>query len=282
MITFIQGIETRLSSNNVQINEIFSNYNKEEELKIGINSFIKNSSGTMKIVQPGNDNITDDLEYFIKDKGIELLKPNIVKESLGTFNKIKILEYMLPKVSTRFMAWVDVDVLFTNPVKQLEDKFYANIIDIEETNILEIYNEFDITYPAPSKFIPSCVIIGPTNSFIWKLFIDIANELFDSCSNRPDLVPHCEELALGIVYELHKDEFINTNLIAYQEEDVSYNIACTENTSFYHYHNFSIFFRGIVKTTWSSKIIQELISNVGMLKFTKEFNISLKEVRKWL
>lgn len=303
-ITFINGIETRNNINTKLKEEIHSTYNKELELRLNIETFLSNANdgNTMKIMQPSNNHISLELKDYINDKKIEFIHQDLnldITGTLGTFNKILILKYLKDTVQTEFMSWVDVDVVFTQKIKNpFKNKFYVSAIPFskmsgmsgmsgmeESFRIDKLYTKYfkeTFKYKTPSIFIPSCIILGPTDSPIWDKFLNLAMELFNFAisTNQYFLIPHCEEIALSIIYCNNQSSFILDDKIAYQEINSSLTIPGNDNTLFYHYHHFNLFLNNFKQyPKWLYPIFRTIIKTMGLKQTMTEFNLDLKTLK---
>ena len=237
------------------------------------NGFVTNVAH--KILQPSDYNIGVRSLSLIKDNNISfdkyIIESKQINQDINYTNICETSVYFKDKVHTKYMIWMDLDVMFLkdhNILFKDTDKTVVNstlissmIKDEEDlierfspTNFNNIYKdifrdklseEHNIKIPNINYYVNTWFILDHADSKFWSKWRNLTYILIEIIQEyHPELVDKhyesiCEELSASILYELNSEDFIDTN-VYFDTPDIEYIIDnVTENTFMLHYEEYS-------------------------------------------
>jgi len=207
------------------------------------------------IIQPNNNNISEETKNILKDKykKINLYNPQI-DTTINYTNVPVVLDYIIDNISSDYMMYTDLDVIFLKDINLNEtDKCILTILNPNElhTNDGETFNELYIKYykdkliyniDSLSKSINTWFVFAHKDHFFWKEYKRVTFELLEIAVKYNLDESFCEEIAASIINELNKDQFEDISDftdIGFLEVDLPINnkYKCTNKSIIYHYNN---------------------------------------------
>ena len=197
----------------------------EEEIVSLINSYDSSVFNEHFVVQPNNNNISEDTIQFI-NKNAKYIKKNLTniqKDKTTNYTNVPIvLDYVIDIIKTDYTLFTDLDVLFFDLELPETDKCIITKLDLNEiesnnsdfnTIYIEHFKEYlSYNIDSLSKSINTWFIYAKTDHFFWKMYKKVTFELLE-INNRLNLSYDmaCEEIAASIIYEMYPNEFIDTS-----------------------------------------------------------------------
>jgi hypothetical protein len=297
MVTFIHCIENK------------KNHTFETDAKFYLNSFKHTNldlfnSVDIQFLQPTPNDITQEtINYFANNNitftCVPTLSTKQINKAVNYTNVCVTCDYFSNTLTSDYMCWIDLDVVFLQKVNEEffkpTDKIIITIYPIvnafsKEDNKFRIdwkYQDFFKPY-LPKKYqvenlehyVHSWFAYGPRTHPFWSewknltyIMLDIVHTKHKDLIHNTNFESLCEEIATSILYAKNPTQFedirtmFGNNTLSFREAgiDNEESMLCKENTVLYHYNEIKgLFENNLLKYPYKKTLAKMLASNFNI------------------